>query len=80
MEKSQPRPASTSFRLAITAWVCATTPSGSGRVLSMGSQGICPVMKAQGPTETAWLNGATRSGPLSSVWKSMGGGRVIAAS
>src|ERR1700752_2018917 len=63
----RPRPASTIFRFAITACVCATIPSGSTPGAS-GRSGICPVTKTKPSVSTAWLNGATGFGPPAIMW------------
>src|SRR5258708_4392217 len=70
--RPSPRPASTILRLAITAWVWATMPSGNRPGVS-GRSGICPVTKTKPSVSTAWLNGATGFGPPAIMWNFNGG-------
>src|SRR3984957_12058903 len=65
--RPSPTPASTILRLAITAWVWATIPSGNTPGAS-GVSGICPVTKTKPSVSTAWLNGATGLGPPAIMW------------
>src|ERR1700733_10889789 len=65
--RPSPSPASTIFRLAITAWVWATMPSGNTPGVS-GRSGICPVTRTKPSVSTAWLNGATGFGPPAIIW------------
>jgi hypothetical protein len=46
----------------MTRCVCATTPSGSGALSSVGEVGICPVTKTQPSLSLACENGATGVG------------------
>src|SRR4029077_6617223 len=46
----------------MTRTVWPSMSAGKGLVSSCGSVGICPVMKHQPSTSTAWLNGATGVG------------------
>src|SRR3979411_845097 len=65
--KPRPRPASTSLRFSITAFVWATMPSGRTPGVS-GRSGIWPVTKTKPSVSTAWLNGATGFGPPAITW------------
>ena len=62
MLEAEPDAASTFFKFAITAWVCATMPSGNTPGAS-GVSGIWPVTSTKPSVSTAWLNGATGFGP-----------------
>src|SRR5258706_14868638 len=54
----------------MTRTVWPSMSAGKGLDSSCGSVGICPVMKHQPSTSTAWLNGATGVGAPGAMKKS----------